>query len=382
MVMPPKGSRPLQEPSFNVRVEMGNVNPLIPPIHPSTTFLRNTDGSYNDGFVYSSLNNPNRQELEVELVGLEKGKTALAFASGMAAIHAVFQSLKTGDHVLIPNDVFYQVRRLMREVFEPWGLTYTIVDTRDTEAVQAAIQSNTALIWIETPSNPLLQLTDISTIAQIAHQNKCLLAVDNTWASPVLQNPLKWGADIVMHSTTKYIGGHHDVMGGCLVLKARGEWAEKLRKIQKLCGAVPAPKDCWMLSRGIKTLKLRLHQQADTALRLARFLESHPEVEEVYYPGLESHPQHQIAKQQMQGGYGAMLSFLVKGNAKRAMAVSNALQHFACATSLGGVDSLVEHRQSVEGADSRAPENLLRLSVGIEPFDDLKTDLSQALNLN
>ena len=356
-----------------------NANPLIPPIHLSTTFLRNKDGSYDHDFVYSSINNPNRQQLETELARWEKGEVGLAFASGMAAIHAVFLSLKSGDHVLIPHDVFYQVRRLVKEVFQPWGLEYTLVNMSDTKTVRAAIRKNTALIWVESPSNPLLEITDIQAVAQLAHENRCLLAVDNTWATPILQNPLELGADLVMHSTTKYFGGHHDIIGGGLVTKEKNELTARLRNIQKLCGAIPSPQDCWRISRGMKTLNLRVMHQSQAALQLARFLQQHPEVSAVHYPGLDCHPQHDVAKRQMKNGFGGMLSIEVKGDAERAMKISNKLRLFARATSLGGVDSLVEHRRSVEGAGSRAPENLLRLSIGIEPFHDLKDDLIQAL---
>ena len=354
-------------------------HPVTTPIYLSTTYVRNPDGSYNHDFLYSRSGNPNRELLEKAVADLEQGAIAYCFASGMAAIHAIFQSLRPGDHVLIPDDIYFVIYALLQEVFVPWGLEMSLVDMSDLAKVEKAIQSNTALIWVETPSNPQLKLTDVAAVAQLAKANNCLLAVDNTWPSPVLMQPLGLGADIVMHSTTKYFGGHSDVLGGAVVFKETFKLSERVQRIQALAGGVPAPFDCWLVSRGIQTLSVRVLAQSRTALQLATFLEGHPAIERVLYPGLESHPQHAIAKKQMPNGFGAMLSVLVKGDAERAIEISNALKLFTTATSLGAVESLVEHRNSVEGPESGTPDNLLRLSVGLEAVEDLKRDWEQAL---
>lgn len=353
--------------------------PVSTPIYLSSTYKRNSDGSYTNDFVYSRANNPNRAIVEESIAILENGKQAFAFSSGMAAISAVFQSLKTGDHILLPDDIYYAVKRLMEEVLKRWNLSYDLADMSNIEAVEKAVKPNTALIWVESPSNPQLKLSDIATIAEIAHKNKALCAVDNTWLTPVFQNPLELGADIVVHSTTKYFGGHSDVIGGCVVINDE-IISEKIKNIQILSGAVPAPFDCWLIARGIQTLKLRVKQQSKNALKLAKYLESHPKIEKVLYPGLESHPQHLLAKKQQKKGFGAMLSVLIKGNETETTAIAGKLVYFTLATSLGGVESLVEHRKSVEGSDSPTPYNLLRISVGIEHIDDLIADWKKALS--
>jgi cystathionine gamma-synthase len=294
----------------------------------------------------------------------------------MAAIHAVFQSLQSGDEVLLPTDVYYNVRLLFQAVFDRWGLHMRTADFTDLSAIEAALRPNTRLIWMETPSNPQLQLTDIAAVVQLAKSKGILTAVDNTWATPVLQRPLGLGVDISMHSSTKYFGGHSDVLGGLVILNSKNQLAERIHNIQKLSGAVPSPFDCWLVTRGIQTLHLRVKAQSATAHQLATYLHQHPTIEQVNYPGLPSHPQHTIATQQMKGGFGGMLSVLTKGDA---MAISNRLQHFTRATSLGGVESLVEHRRSVEGKGSTTPNNLLRLSIGLEDVNDLIADWEQAL---
>ncbi|MEA5260028.1 aminotransferase class V-fold PLP-dependent enzyme [Arcicella aquatica] len=356
-----------------------NAGAVISPIYLSTTFERETDGSYAHGYVYSRADNPNRQLLEKSMALLENGAVGLAFASGMAATTALFQSLKSGDHIITPDDAYYATNVLITEVFGQWGLSLTTVDMTDLSAVKAAIQPNTKLFWIETPSNPQLKITDIEAISKIAKEIGALVAVDNTWATPVLQQPINLGADIVMHSTTKYFGGHSDVLSGALIIKEEGELSNKLRTIQRLTGGVPSPFESWLVARGIKTLVLRVKAQTDNAKKLADFLSTHPQVEVVHYPGLASHPQHEIAKKQMLNGFGAMLSVQIKGDAQNAMAVTGKLKLFTTATSLGGVESLIEHRKSVEGIDSPTPENLLRVSVGLESIDDLIEDWKQAL---
>ncbi len=349
------------------------------PITLSTTFDREADGTYKSGYVYSRIDNPNRQLLEKSIATLEKGKIGIAFSSGMAAITALFQTLQPGDQLLLPHDVYYTASAMATEVFGAKGIEVAHVVMSDLKAVKKAIKKNTALVWLETPSNPLLNVSDIKAIAKLAHKVGALCAVDNTWPSPVLQQPLSCGADIVMHSTTKYFGGHSDVLGGCLILKKDNKLAKELKHIQKLTGAVPSPFECWLITRGIKTLHLRVQQQTKNAKKLAKYLEKHPKIEAVNYPGLKSHPHHKVAKKQM-SDFGAMLSVQVKGTAKQAMRLTGKLQLFTTATSLGGVESLVEHRKSIEGPNSPTPDNLLRISVGLEHIDDLIADWEQALS--
>ncbi len=354
-----------------------NAHSVATPIYMSTTFERAEDGSSPKEFIYSRADNPNRRLLEQSLAVLEGGTHGFAFASGLASITAVIQMLKTGDHVIIGDDTYFAAALLMQDVFAQWGLQISRVDMTDLEAVQAAIQPETKLIWVETPSNPLLKITDIQAIADIAHANQALCGVDNTWATPVLQRPLELGADIVQHATTKYFGGHSDVLGGALIVKDE-TLAASLKKIQTLTGGVPSPFECWLVTRGIKTLPLRVRTQSESALSIAQFLANHPKVEATHYPGLETHPQHQIAKKQMQM-FGGMLSFQVYGGAAEAIAVAARIRLFTRATSLGGVESLIEHRRSAEGPTSVAPDNLLRVSVGLEHPSDLIVDLAQAL---
>jgi len=355
--------------------------PVTPPIHLSTTYVRNADGSYADGYVYTRADNPNRRQLEKELADLEGGAAAFAFSSGMAAIHATFLSLKTGDHLLIPDDVYYNVRMLLDEVMADWGLTYTAVDMSDLAAVGGAFQNNTRLVWLETPSNPQLKITDIAAVCALAAGYGAKVAVDNTWPTPIHQRALLLGADYVIHSTTKYFGGHSDVLGGALVARLADPQTDKIKRIQHVGGAVPNPLDCYLISRGLRTLRLRVETQSRSAQRLAEALERHEQIERVIYPGLPSHPDHAVASKQMTNGFGAMLSVLVRGNAERANRVSHALQHFTVATSLGGVESLVEHRRSVEGPNSQTPVNLLRLSIGVEPVEELIRDWEHALSV-
>jgi cystathionine gamma-synthase len=354
---------------------------VTPSITLSTTFERGADGGYAGGYEYSRMGNPNRNALESALAQLEGGGAALAFASGMAAISSLLLSLEAGSHVILPDDLYTGTRHLLGEVMGRWGLTATFADQRDPAAVRAALTPATRLVYLETPSNPRLMISDIAALAEVAHEAGALCAVDNTWATPVLQRPLALGADIVIHATTKYIGGHSDVLGGALVLRdiAGSPLEERLRSVQMLGGAVPSPFDCWLLLRSLPTLPLRVRQQSASAAQLAGFLADHPRVQEVHYPGLDSHPGHAVAARQMTGGFGGMLSFEVKGGAAQALAVANRVHLFTQATSLGGVESLIEHRQSIEGAGTRAPEGLLRVSVGLEHIDDLIPDLARAL---
>lgn len=353
--------------------------PVAQAIYLSTTYERNPDGSYEDGYIYSRADNPNRRTLEKQLAKLEVGAVAFAFSSGMAAVQAMFLSLKTGDHVLIPDDVYFNVRLLLDEVFADWGLTYTVVDMSDTAAIQAARKPTTKLIWLETPSNPQLKLSDIKVICSLAESIGAKVAVDNTWPTPIHQLPFELGADFIIHSSTKYFGGHSDVLGGVLIAREESVATKKIGRIQHVGGAVPNPMDCYLISRGLQTLDLRVRKQSESAAVLAKFLEEHPEVEKVRYPGLKSHPQHTLALEQMKDGFGGMLSVLIKGDAARTVHVANELKYFTLATSLGGVESLIEHRKSVEGPDSSTPDNLLRLSIGIEPVETLINDWEHAL---
>ncbi len=352
---------------------------LSPPIQLSTTFERGADGSYPYGYNYIRGSNPNRGQLETCLTALEGGAGALAFASGSAAASAVFQSLKPGDHVVCTRDAYHGILRILREIMVPWQLKVTFVDASDLDAVRAAFTPATRLIWIESPSNPLLKITDIAAVAEIAHGAGARAVCDSTFATPVLQNPLALGMDLVMHSTTKYIGGHSDVMGGALIARETGPWLDRLRFLQGSGGAVPSPFDCWMLLRGTATLDVRVRAQCERALALARWLAAHPKVESVFHPGLESHPQHALARSQMRG-FGAVLSFCVHGGEAAAARVAGRVKLFTRATSLGGVESLIEHRASVEGPESLTPKNLLRVSAGLEHPQDLIADLDQALS--
>ena len=354
---------------------------VTPSITPSTTFERAEDGSFPHGHVYTRSSNPNRDALETALAALEGGAVALAFGSGQAATAAVLQTLASGDHVLLPLDLYHGTRHLVQHVLARWGLSADFVDMTDVASVEAAIRPSTRLIWVETPSNPQLQVVDIAAVAALAHAHGALCAVDNTWATPILQRPFELGADLVMHSTTKYIGGHSDVLGGAVIVNDAG-LAASLRDLQKLSGAVPSPFDCWLLLRSIPTLPYRVRAQTEHAAALATFLSGHPRVSVVHYPGLPAHPGHALAARQMSGGFGAMLSFQVEGGQTAAMAVAARTRIFTRATSLGGVESLIEHRASVEGPDSQTPAGLLRVSVGLEHSDDLIADMAQALEGN
>lgn len=350
---------------------------VAPSIHLSTTFERKPDYSP-EGYIYGRSSNPNREQLEACLAALEGGAAAFAFSSGSAAAAAVFQSLKPGDHVIVSRDAYHGVLRILREVMTGWELEVSYVDSSDLGAVRSAVTAATRLIWVESPSNPLLKITDLAAVADIAHKVGARAVCDSTFATPALQHPLAFGMDLVMHSATKYLGGHSDVIGGALVAREAGPWAERLRFLQGTVGAVPAPFDCWLILRGVATLGVRLRAQCESALTLARHLEKHPKVERVFHPGLQSHPQHALAKRQMRG-FGAMLAFCVRGDASAALRTASRVKLFTRATSLGGVESLIEHRASVEGPESPTPKNLLRISTGLEHVDDLINDLDQAL---
>ncbi len=352
---------------------------IAEPLHLSTTFLRGEDGSYPTGYKYSREGAPNRAALETALAALDGGADAAAFSSGQAAVAAVFQALAPGDHVICPSAVYYGTRKLLAEVFGPWGLEFSVVDSTDLDAVRAALRPRTTLLWVETPSNPTLSVTDIKAMADIAHGVGARLVVDNTWATAVGQLPLSLGADLVMYSTTKYYGGHTDTLSGALVTAQADPMWRRIRLIQSSVGAVAAPFDCWLVHRGIASLPVRLRHHTHNAARVAAFLASHAGVEATHYPGLPSHPGHEIALRQMRL-FGGMVSCQPRGGATEALAVASRMRIFTRATSLGGVESLVEHRKSIEGPDSPTPDNLLRLSIGLEDADDLIEDLRQALS--
>ncbi len=352
---------------------------VTPAIHLSTTFEREHDLSFRGGHLYARYSNPNRGGLEDCIAKLEGGGAAACFASGSAATAAVLQSLEPDSHVVLPDDAYYGTIKLARDVFGPWRLRHSAVDMSDPVNVERAITPATRVVWVESPSNPLVRVADITAIARIARQAGAWVVVDNTWATPVLQRPLTLGADIVMHSTTKYLAGHSDVLGGALVSQDETHpLFVRARAIQQLGGAVPSPFDCWLAMRGIRTLPWRVRAQTENAGRVAGFLERHPRVEAVHYPGLASHPGHELARRQM-AAPGAMLSLQVRGGRDQAIAFTNRLRLFTRATSLGGTESLIEHRHSVEGPETRAPDNLLRVSVGLEHHEDLLEDLDQAL---
>ncbi|POY37357.1 cystathionine gamma-synthase [Solitalea longa] len=346
------------------------------PIHLSTTFLRDDDLGYSKGFMYTRHNNPNRQQLETCLAALEGGEAALAFGSGSAAAFAVFQALQPGDHIIAPDDMYHGLRTQLRQIFVELKMWVTFVDFNE---IEDHIRPNTRLIWMETPSNPLMKITNIERVVQLAKQHNIITAVDNTFATPCIQRPLDMGVDLVMHSITKYINGHSDVLGGVVITKKNDDFFGRIKMVQILAGGVPSPFDCYLTLRGIKTLPYRMKGHCENAMALAKFLEQHPKVEKVYYPGLASHPDHEIAVKQMSNGFGGMLSFEVKGGAEEAVNVAISTQFFTQATSLGGVESLIEHRASQEGPDTKTPQNLLRVSVGLEHIDDLIADIDQAL---
>ena len=350
------------------------------PIYLSTTFERDPGGGYPLGFSYSREGNPNRQALEECLADLEGGKEALAFSSGLAVATAVIHGLEPGDHVVVADDVYWAFRKVIGDVFGKSSLETVYADMSDLDSLRAALRPNTRLVWLETPSNPLMKIADLAGVARIVREAgpHAITVCDGTFATPVLQRPLDCGIDMVAHSTTKYMGGHSDVVGGALITRHDNYLFERARRTQKYGGAVPSPFDCWLTLRGIDTLPYRVRAHSDNAMRVAQFLAAHAGVEAVHYPGLTGHPGHAIAARQM-SGFGGMLSFQARGGKDEAMAVAARCRLFIRATSLGGAHSLIEHRASIEGPLTRTPQNLLRLSVGLEHADDLIEDLAQAL---
>ena len=351
---------------------------VTPPIHLTTTFEHAPDGSLPHGLLYQRYDNPTQQRFEQALTALENGARTLFFATGMAAGSALLQALPAGAHVVLPDDVYHGYRALLMQYGRRWGLHFAFADLSDRDATRAALTPATRLIWAESPSNPLLKVSDIAMLATLAHDAGAQLLVDSTFATPCLQQPLTLGADIVLHSTTKYIGGHSDVMGGALVFRSDDALAAECWNLRKLAGASASPFAAWLTLRGLRSLPARMAWHGRNARAVAEALAAHPRVAKTHYPGLPTHPQHALAARQMRG-YGGMVSFEVQGGREAALAVAGRLQLFVNATSLGGCESLVEHRASVEGAQPTSPPGLLRLSVGLEHPDDLVADLLQAL---
>ena len=352
---------------------------VIAPIHVSTTFERDADGSYPTGNVYARVGNPTRNKLEKILASLEGSTDCATFASGSAATASVFQTLSSGDHVLVSEDCYHGTMNILKTIFTRWGLQSSFVDMTNLEAIKHSILPNTKLLWLETPSNPMLKITEIKKVSDLAHSVNALCVADNTWATPMLQNPLNLGADLVVHSTTKYLGGHSDVLGGAVIASQDSPVFQSIREIQMTVGGVPSPFDCWLILRGLRTLHLRMQAHCDNAKLIAYFLEDHCAVESVHYPGLKSNPGHEVASNQMRD-FGGMLSFQVKGGKQEALLTAARTKLFTRATSLGGTESLIEHRASIEGPNSTTPNNLLRVSVGIEDPNDLIRDLERALS--
>src|SRR5213083_2230420 len=350
---------------------------VVAPIHLSTTFERDVDGTYSRGFMYTRNDNPNRKALEEGVSALEGGAAAAAFGSGMAAAMGLLGALAPGDHVLAHVDAYYGTSRLLRDLFLRWKLEADFADMSNLPAVKKALRPNTKLVWMETPSNPLLKIVDLAAVAKIAHEAGAVCVCDNTWA-PIIQRPFDVGVDFILHSTTKYFGGHCDVLGGIVVAKSDGDLFQRIRNIQYEGGAVPSPFDCWLILRGMRTLPWRMRAHSQNAAKVAEFLAAHPKAERVHYPGLQAHPGHKIAQKQM-SMFGGMLSFEVKGGRDAAMKVTASTKIFTRATSLGGVESLIEHRASIEGPGTTSPEGLLRLSIGLENADDLIEDLDHVL---
>ncbi len=362
---------------------MGVIDPqthaVVPPIHISTTFLRDPDNAYSSGFAYGRADNATVRELEAVLKMLEQGAGALVFGSGMSAALAVFLSLPRGARVLAPNVMYWALRRWLMTEASSHGLQVRFVNMEDLADVRTAASAGCDLIWVETPANPLWGIVDLAGVADIAHAAGAKLAVDSTCATPVLTQPLLLGADVVMHSASKYINGHSDVVAGVLVTRAQDALWERIEKMRASHGMLLGPFEAFLVMRGLRTMHLRVRAACTNALDLARRLQAHPLITDVLHPGLDNHPGHAIAIRQMKGGFGGMLSIRVRGGEDAAIAAASRVQLWRRATSLGGVESLLEHRASVEGAGTPCPDDLLRLSCGIEQVDDLYADLDHAL---
>ena len=365
---------------------MGWIDPVtkavVPPIHMASTYLRDEDNQYRSGRVYARADNPAFDQAEAVINALEGGHQALLFASGMAAATAVFQALKPGDHVLAPKVMYWSLRNWLMGFATEWGLDVELIDMTSPDAVAAALRpGRTALVWIETPANPLWTVTDIAETARLAHAAGARVAVDSTVATPLLTRPLALGADVVMHAATKYLNGHSDVIAGALVVREDSPYWQRVRKVRAQLGGTLGSFEAWLLLRGLRTLHLRVRAASASALAIARHFDGHPLVAEVLYPGLPQCQGHTVSLRQMNGGFGGMLSIRARGGEAAAIAVAAKTAIWKRATSLGGTESLIEHRASVEGAGTPAPPDLLRLSTGLEDTADLIADLEQALAL-
>lgn len=352
---------------------------VTPPIYPATTFERDEDGGYGREFVYSRWANPTRQLLERTLADLEGGSAAAAFPSGMAGIDTLLRTLSPGDHVVLPDDVYHTTRQSLRVIMDGAGVTFTSVDLSDTVALRSAMKPTTRLVWIETPSNPLCKITDIAEVTQVAHEAGADVVVDNTWMTPLLQRPFEYDVDFVVHSMTKYLSGHSDVLAGAVVARQQTDRFARLMTLQRVGGSVASPFDCWLTLRGMRSLVPRMRLHCENARQLARFLERDARVSRVHYPGLETHALHDVALRQM-NDFGGMLSFEAGATEEEALAVAARVRVFVRATSLGGTESLIEHRASIESKPTSTPPGLLRVSVGLESVADLIADLDQALS--
>jgi cystathionine beta-lyase/cystathionine gamma-synthase len=358
---------------------------IVPPIYQSATYVLDEVGR-DKGFDYTRSANPTRATLEAALAGVEGAKYAACFASGMSAVDAIARTLNAGDHIVSSDDVYGGVSRLFNTILSRHGLEFTYVNTSEPELAEAAIRDNTKLLWIETPTNPMLKVSDVKALADIAHARGIPLGVDSTFATPALLRPLEWGADIVMHSTTKYLSGHNQIIGGC-VLGNDAEYHEKMRYQQKSIGAVPSPFDCWLTMGGLKTLALRMRRHSDNGLAVASFLEAHDKIQRVTYPGLPSHPGHEVAKRQMSGGFSGMISFELHGGIEAGRTLMNSVKLCSLAESLGAVETMITHPATMTHVDVPREEriarglndSLVRLSVGIEDPEDIIADLTQAL---
>ena len=352
---------------------------VVGPIHTSTTYIRDPDNQYRSGRIYARADNPTFDQAEATLAALEGGHAAMVFASGMAAATVAFQALAPGDHVVVPNVMYWSLRNWLTGFARDWGLQVDTVDTSNLDAIVAAMRPNTRLVWIETPANPLWTISDIAGVCAIAHARGAAVAVDSTVATPVLTQPLALGADLVMHSATKYLNGHADVIAGALVTREDTPLWQRIRTLRAQLGSVIGPFEAWLLTRGMRTLFPRVEVACRNAQRIAEHFADHAKVSGVLYPGLPAFPGHAIAKRQMRGGFGGMLSIRVRAGESAAIDTAARVNVWKRATSLGGVESLLEHRASVEGAGTPVPADLLRLSVGIEDAGDLVADLEQAL---
>lgn len=365
--------------AIHAGLEIGNPSKaIIPPISPSTIFEIDETGRKEEDLHYTRLGNPNRLQFEHLIAALEEGSAAAAFSSGIAAASAIFQALNPGDHIIIPEDVYAGNRKMVKSIMNRWGLESSFINMTSIDTIEEHIQPNTKLIWIETPSNPLMRITDIQAVANLAKKHNLVTVADNTWPSPVNQLPLTLGIDFVMHSTSKYFGGHSDILGGAIVAREKSAFFEQIQMIQKMGGAVPSPQDCWLLSRSTRTLAYRMKGHNEHAQKVAEYLQNHQTVADVFYPGLSSLPGFDIVQKQMKG-YGGMISFLINGDEREAIKIVGRSKIIKRATSLGGVESTWEHRQSSEGEGSVTPANLIRISVGLEHPDDILEDLEQAL---